>query len=92
MLVPGGLLLVLVPNIRHYFRMYELFVRGHFPRTSGDPEGIDGGHLHYFTFSDLQAMLQSAGFTDVRLRGTNGIRFLPALRSLDIFAIARRST
>ncbi len=91
-LVPGGLLLVLVPNIRHYFRMYELFVRGHFPRTSGDPEGIDGGHLHYFTFSDLQAMLQSAGFTDVRLRGTNGIRFLPALRSLDIFAIARKST
>ena len=32
------------------------------PRTSSDPEGYDGGHLHYFTFRDLRALLEASGF------------------------------
>src|SRR5438034_356763 len=90
-LVPGGTLIVLVPNIRQYYRMYQLLVRGRFPRTSGDPEGMDGGHLHYFTFSDVRELLENAGFSAIALTGTGGVRFLAPLRSLEILAIARKA-
>jgi len=90
-LVPGGTLIVLVPNIRQYYRMYQLLVRGRFPRTSGDPEGMDGGHLHYFTFSDVRELIENAGFSAIALTGTGGVRFLASLRSLEILAIARKA-
>ena len=41
----------------------ELTARGHMVEvTSGDPEGYDGGHLHYFTFADVCHLLNEAGF------------------------------
>lgn len=91
-LSPGGLFLALVPNVRQYYRLFQLVVYGRFPRTSGDPEGLDGGHLHYFTFSDFRDMLAAAGFVPIELRGTGRTRFLPSIRSLEIFAIAKKAT
>ena len=58
---PRGVLVVTTPNIRAYWHILTL-IRGRFPRTSGDPEGYDGGHLHYFTFADVCHLLQEAGF------------------------------
>ena len=58
---PYGVLVVTTPNTRAYRHILTL-IRGRFPRTSGDPEGYDGGHLHYFTFSDVCHLLREAGF------------------------------
>ena len=58
---PHGVLVVTTPNTRAYWHILTL-VRGRFPRTSGDPEGYDGGHLHYFTFADVCHLLNEAGF------------------------------
>jgi len=61
---PGGVLVLTTPNTRAYWHILTL-IRGRFPRTSGDPEGYDGGHLHYFTFTDVRHLLREAGFDTI---------------------------
>lgn len=62
---PGGVLVLTTPNIRYYGFLLTL-LRGRFPRTSGDPQGYDGGHLHYFTYTDVGLLLaNTARFGDV---------------------------
>ena len=58
---PEGILVLTTPNIQAYWHILTL-IRGRFPRTSSDPEGYDGGHLHYFTFADVCHFLTEAGF------------------------------
>ena len=70
---PGGILVVSTPNIRKLQRMYSL-LRGRFPRTSYDPVGYDGGHLHYFTSMDLRLLLAAQGFEVLNVRGICGDR------------------
>lgn len=59
---PNGLLLLSVPNMRAIWRLGKLLFMGSFPRVSMDPEGYDGGTLHYFAFSDLKELLRKNGF------------------------------
>lgn len=57
-LAPGGKLIVGLPNIRHHSALWEIFVRGSFPRRS---RGIfDSTHLRWFTYADSLSMLRSA--------------------------------
>ena len=91
-LAPGGMLILQTPNVRHYLQLVRIAVRGRGPRTSGDPEGIDGGHIHYFTARDVAELLRAAGFARVRLGGSEGVRFLPGLRSLGVLALAEKAT
>ncbi len=49
---PEGDVIISTPNIRCYKHIISL-VRGRFPKTSGDQEHYDGGHLHYFTYKDI---------------------------------------
>lgn len=90
-LSPGGLLILQTPNVRHYLQVVRIAVKGRGPKTSGDPEGIDGGHVHYFTGRDVAELLQAAGFDTVRICGSDGVRFLPALRSLGVVALAEKA-
>jgi len=60
-LTPGGYTVISTPNIRKIQRVLTL-VRGRFPRTSYDPVGYDGGHLHYFTSQDMRALLEQERF------------------------------
>lgn len=89
-LAPRGQLILQTPNVRHYVHVYRLAVRGIGPRTSGDSEGVDGGHLHYFTARDVHDLVRGAGFSHFETHGTEGVRFLPAVRSLGILCIARK--
>lgn len=63
---PGGQVLVSTPNIRHWRHLVSIAWAGRFPRTSDDPAAYDGGHLHYFTFADVTALLQKVGLDDCR--------------------------
>jgi len=59
-LKPGGKLLLSTPNIlAHIDKMRET---RRFPKTSGDPEPYDGGHLHFFTYQDIYDLLKLTGF------------------------------
>ncbi len=88
---PNGILILQTPNVRHYLQLYRIAVKGHGPQTSGDPEGVDGGHVHYFTAKDVAILIREAGFDRPHLHGTEGVRFFPSFRSLGILAIARRT-
>ena len=63
-LQPDGVLILVTPNIRHLPCLWTLAC-GRFPRTSGDPTGFDGGHLHYLTYTDVRELVQDAGFGHV---------------------------
>ena len=62
---PDGVLILATPNIRWFGYLWAMLWQGRFPRTSYDPVGYDGGHLHYFTYSDVRALLLEAGFRGI---------------------------
>jgi len=68
-LKPDGELVLTVPNMRAYWRIFKLVVLGYFPRTSLDPEGYDGGTLHYFCYRNLKDLLEKSGFKVMMRRG-----------------------
>lgn len=72
-LSPGGYAVISTPNIRKIQRIMTL-MRGHFPGTSYDPVGFDGGHLHYFTSRDLAELFAHAGFAIEVVQGICGDR------------------
>ncbi len=72
-LQPGGSVILSTPNIRKIQRIATL-VRGRFPRTSFDPVGYDGGHLHYFTARDVRVLFEASGLTVAHLGGIFGDR------------------
>jgi SAM-dependent methyltransferase len=76
-LKPGGQLIVEVPNLAWLPRRLDVLL-GRLPVT-GDEEGWDGGHLHYFTFATLHELLMSHGF-DVQHMSSTGI--FPRVRNI----------
>ena len=72
-LADGGYTIISTPNIRKIQRIASL-IMGHFPRTSYDPVGFDGGHLHYFTSRDLRQLMEQNGFTVQAIKGLCGDR------------------
>lgn len=61
-----GLLILSTPNIRFSDHIYELLVKGTFPKTSLDPLLYDGGHIHFFTYSDIHLLLEQTGFASIQ--------------------------
>ena len=50
---------------------------GKSPLTSDDTTIYKGGHLHYFTFSEIRECLEKAGFKIVDVKGTFSRGLLP---------------
>ena len=71
-LVTRGELVISTPNTRYWKHIVRLLCFGMAPQTSGDREGYDGGHIHYFTFRDMCNLLNDCGFNVVEKRGTFG--------------------
>lgn len=63
---PGGRAYVTTVNMRYVKYMWRLVVGGVFPLTSTDREAYDGGHLHYFTAKNLQALGCKAGLRPIK--------------------------
>jgi ubiquinone/menaquinone biosynthesis C-methylase UbiE len=88
----GGLLYLEVPNIAWLPRRINLLL-GRRPRTSFAP-GWEGGHLQYFTYSELETLLITVGYKIVR-RDCSGVfnqlrKIYPPLLSGNIFLICKK--
>ncbi len=64
-LKPSGEVFINTPNIRFWRHIEQLWKQGTFPHTSGDREVFHGGHLAFFTYSDLRSIFEPAGFSSV---------------------------
>lgn len=64
-----GKLILSTPNIRFTDHLYKLLFKGTFPKTSEDSKEYDGGHLHFFTFSDIRNLLINTGFKVIKEKG-----------------------
>jgi methionine biosynthesis protein MetW len=73
----AGQFIVEVPNLAWLPRRLDVLL-GRLPVT-GEEEGWDGGHLHYFTFRTMRKLLISGGF-DIEYIGSTGI--FPRVRNL----------
>lgn len=68
----GGTLVISAPNIRYWRHLFILIIKGRFPSTSDETEHYDGGHLHYFTYKDLEQILINCRFDVVQRMGVFG--------------------
>ena len=59
---PHGQLVITTPNVRYFRNILKLVLEGRFPHTTTDTFVWGGGHLHYFTRTDLAQLLGEAGF------------------------------
>lgn len=61
-----GVLIISTPNIRFTNHIYDLVIKGVFPKTSLDQSLYDGGHVHFFTYKDMLKLLVDAGFKNIQ--------------------------
>jgi cyclopropane fatty-acyl-phospholipid synthase-like methyltransferase len=59
-LLPGGTVVMSVPNIRHISALAAIFFGGRFPRR--DRGIFDRTHLRWFTIADARSLLEENGF------------------------------
>lgn len=77
---PNGEVFVNTPNIRFWKHIDQLWKRGQFPHTSGDREVYHGGHLAFFTYSDLREIFEGTGFlSKVQLKDEEGYSDPPGM-------------
>lgn len=65
----NGTLILATPNIRFTNHIYDLVIKGKFPKTSHDPGVYDGGHIHFLTYWDTIDLIQKTGFKLVKKEG-----------------------
>jgi len=83
-----GFVILSTPNIRYYKHILNL-IFGRFPKTSGDPEHYDGGHLHYFTYKDLMGLCYQKS-SKIKKEGIN-TKFMVELFSSGILIKAKKA-
>ena len=77
-LTPSGVIVSSIPNVRNWFVVADLALRGNWTyRTSGI---LDRTHLRFFTRSSIDAMYRDCGYEVLRMEGINEYRGSNALR------------
>ncbi len=88
---PGGRLIISTPNVQWIYHILRLCL-GNSPKTSfGDTENFDGGHLHYFTFMELESILKLYNFKIEKKIGVYDVRYDLIKRILKLFGIMSRN-
>lgn len=87
-LVPGGVLIMSSPNARFIDFSFPFFFRGEAIKTAISEKGYDGGHLHYFTFAELEKIVTETGFEIIKLEGI-ALRKYPGLKQVLFRVLAR---
>ena len=65
----NGTLIASVPNVRHFWNLYELIIKKDWKyRESGI---LDSTHLRFFTQKSLRRMFQMANYDKVEIIGLN---------------------
>lgn len=65
-LAPGGIIMISLPNIRHWSTIFNLAVRGDWPHRD---RGIhDRTHLRFFTLRTMRALIAQAALRPVAMR------------------------
>ena len=78
----NGVVIISVPNIRHYTTIYNLLARGVWPYND---RGIhDKNHLRYFTFKTIKKIFQDAEYEIVGIK--RNYRIIERPHSLNKFA------
>lgn len=77
----SGILVISTPNIRYYGHVFDLVVKGKFPKTTNDKETYSGGHLNHFTFADMRNLLTSNNFKILCESGVFRRNFLKSILS-----------
>lgn len=102
----NGVLIITTPNIRFSDHLFRLLFKGVFPKTSEDTTLYDGGHIHFFTYSDMHMLLTNAKFSSYQdeeiinklkrgwkgqlLAHILGKRFMREFRTPGILILARK--
>jgi methionine biosynthesis protein MetW len=93
-LKPGGMFILSFPNIG-FIKFRLSLLRGTFPSTSSDTDLFDGGHIHYFSLSDMYQLLFRYSFTPVAVGATgrwvNVKRLWPNLLVRNPFIVSHKS-
>ncbi|MDD2665851.1 MAG: class I SAM-dependent methyltransferase [Methanocellales archaeon] len=89
-LIEGGLVVISTPNVRYWHHLFDLVIKGKFPKTSNNTEHYDGGHLHYFTYKDIETLLKINNFKIVMKAGVFGKETLKEFLSTGIVIKAKR--
>lgn len=70
-LKPGGEVVISLPNVRHYTVVGDLFINGAF--TYQDEGILDRTHLRFFTFQEIETLLEGAGLNWATLDANLGM-------------------
>ncbi len=69
LLAPGAVVVASIPNVRYFFNVLDLAVRGRWDYTD---EGIlDRTHLRFFTKDSMKRMFQDTGYRVDTMQGIN---------------------
>ncbi len=86
----GGHLLICTPNILYWRHLRTMVAGRRFPKTSTDSHPYGGGHVHFFTYRDLEALLRSAPFDTAAPSGPLAGAVFQEFREPLVWLIARK--
>jgi SAM-dependent methyltransferase len=75
LLVPGGVVVASIPNIRHFPTLWHLAMHGEWEYR--DCGTLDKTHLRFFTRSAIGELFEATGFTIERIEGIHPFRGIP---------------
>lgn len=90
LLVPGGYLVISIPNVRFSEVVKDLVVRD---RWEYQAQGVlDRTHLRFFTRASVCGLVESAGAEVLRIEGINGIKYAWRLKLLNFMLLGALSS
>ncbi len=85
-LAEGGVLVVSIPNVKHWSVLFPLLVDDRW--TYEDAGLLDRTHVHFFTLAEIDAMLTACGYTPLQVGVNDHLPLPPQMAPLVDAAVA----